>query len=326
MLLLMSGASNCCALLRPNSSTTARMPAQLISAVMICQIAESLRLASPSTPKIRKKNNPAKAAALSACAGMPVRKPPSLFLSSTPPISPTVMNHAQNKAVNPTSGPAFHALTPPSYCPALLELRAMTKRAGILALQGDYAVHSSMLESLGMEPVLVKRPAALEQIGMLVLPGGESTTMSLLLDYSGLREPLTETIRNGLPTLATCAGAILLSRELRNDSGSVHVKPLGLLDCVAERNAYGRQVDSFQAAIDVDWPRLDTEGQASPFRAVFIRAPRLFDPGGECRVLASHGDEICMVRQGNIVAATFHPELSGSAAIHRAVAGFARIE
>jgi len=179
-----------------------------------------------------------------------------------------------------------------------------------------------MLKSIGIEPVNVRQPADLESVDMIVLPGGESTTMSQLLDYSGLRDPLIRLVKAGTPTLATCAGAVLLSREVSGDRGSIRVDPLGLLDCTADRNAYGRQRESFTAEIDVDWNILDFKTQLSAFSAVFIRAPELLNPGAACRIAASLDGRVCMVRQDNIVASVFHPELSGEAAVHQAVARF----
>jgi 5'-phosphate synthase pdxT subunit len=179
----------------------------------------------------------------------------------------------------------------------------------VLALQGDFAAHANALRSLGIEPVLVRRTAQLEQIDALCMPGGESTTMSLLLTTSGLREPLRERISGGMPVLATCAGVILLARQLDGDSGSLKVDPLQLLDVRVERNAYGRQVDSFEEEVEVDW-------DAPPLKAHFIRAPLIRDPGSDVKVMARRGDEIVLVRQGNILGATFHPEIAGDYRLH----------
>jgi 5'-phosphate synthase pdxT subunit len=202
----------------------------------------------------------------------------------------------------------------------------------VLALQGDFAAHAAALRALGNEPVLVRRAGQLEQIDCLCLPGGESTTMSLLLTTSGLREPLRERIAGGMPVLATCAGVILLARELSGDDGSLKVEPLGVLDVRVERNAYGRQVDSFEEAVAVDWERITErgstgphgaakanggpEGPRSPLKAHFIRAPLIREPGPGVDVLARRGDEIVLVRQGNILGATFHPEIAGDYRLH----------
>lgn len=195
--------------------------------------------------------------------------------------------------------------------------------AGILALQGDYAKHSQSLRRLGLRTRFVRQAEDLSDLEMLVLPGGESTTMSLLLDSSGLREPLRRAISAGLPTLATCAGTILLARELRGDSGSRRVDTLGLLDAVVDRNSYGRQVDSFEADIEIDWPLLGRSADDPAIHAWFIRAPRILEPGPAVQVVARHGTEIVAVRQASILAITFHPELSRDTRIHEAVLHFA---
>jgi len=163
---------------------------------------------------------------------------------------------------------------------------------------------------------------------MLALPGGESTTMSLLLDDTGLREPLRQAVLpisqggGGLPVLATCAGVILIARELLHDDGSLKVRTLHLLDAAADRNAYGRQVQSFEAELAVDWDVLGLPGEAPAFHAVFIRAPRIVQPGPAVRTAASFNGDAVLVRQENILAAAFHPELSGDPRLHRAVLGW----
>jgi len=192
-------------------------------------------------------------------------------------------------------------------------------RVGILALQGDFAAHARVLSRLGADSREVRGPADLNGIQALMLPGGESTTMSLLLDSSGLRQPLTELLQGGLPVLGTCAGAIMLARELRNDDGSVRVQTLGLLDAVIDRNAYGRQVNSFEAELAVDWTILGANDEQRQFHGVFIRAPQIADYGAGVQPVAYLGGEVVAVRQGNIVAATFHPELSGDERLHAAV-------
>jgi len=206
----------------------------------------------------------------------------------------------------------------------------VTTRAGVLALQGDFAAHRRVLSGLGLEVVLVRRPSDLEGLSMLALPGGETTTMSMLLDSTGLRQPLTELLApgsaggGGLPVLATCAGAILLARSVARDDGSVKVRPLGLLDAVVERNAYGRQVDSFEAGLAVDWTLLGAPSGPASFHGVFIRAPLIRERGAAVQTVASHLGEAVLVRQDNILAATFHPELSGDSRLHAAVLAFGR--
>jgi pyridoxal 5'-phosphate synthase pdxT subunit len=200
--------------------------------------------------------------------------------------------------------------------------------AGVLALQGDFAAHAQALTRLGAEAREVRRPADLAGIDCLCMPGGESTTMSLLLDTSGLRAPLREALLPKVAgVLATCAGAILLAARLGNDSGSRKVEPLGLLDATLERNAYGRQVDSFEAELRPDWPKLDCppEWAERPLRGVFIRAPLIREPGPGVALVCSRLDgEIVMVRQGGIIAATFHPELSDDTRVHEALLRTAR--
>ena len=189
-------------------------------------------------------------------------------------------------------------------------------------MQGDFSAHAQMLERLDVATITVRRPAQLADIGMLVLPGGESTTMSMLLDVSGLRDPLAKLIRSGLPTLATCAGAVLVASRLLGDSGTISVTPLGLLNATVDRNAYGRQRESFQAEVTVDWPALGLENSEASFPGVFIRAPQITDLQDSCVAIGTHGENLAMVRQGNLLATTFHPELSGDPRIHQAVLDF----
>jgi len=198
----------------------------------------------------------------------------------------------------------------------------MDNPVGVLALQGSYEAHGKVLTALGRCVREVRTPEDLAGIDALCMPGGESTTMSLLLDSSGLREPLTTAIRDGLPVLATCAGVILLARELRGDSGSIKVKPLGLLEATVDRNAYGRQVDSFLADLRIDWPVLGSTEADSTFHGVFIRAPKIIEPGPDTVPVAFHGIEPVAFRQGNIIAAAFHPEMAGDTRFHHALLGF----
>jgi 5'-phosphate synthase pdxT subunit len=171
---------------------------------------------------------------------------------------------------------------------------------GVLALQGDFEAHAGMLTRLGAEARIVRTPADLEGLDALVLPGGESTTMSLGLEREGLAEPLRDLIAAGTPTLATCAGMILLDRD-----------HLDLLDFTARRNAFGRQVSSFELDLEVD----GIEGE--PFRGVFIRAPWVEEPGANVEVLAEVDGHPVAVRQGEVTAVAFHPELTGDARLHR---------
>ena len=183
-------------------------------------------------------------------------------------------------------------------------------KVGILAIQGDMEAHAKAVERLGAETAWVRREKDLAGIDALILPGGESTTISKGLERVGLYEPLETFARSGKPVLGTCAGALLLAREIEN----YPVRSLGLLDLVAVRNAYGTQVNSFAAVPDV------IEGRPGPLeglRCVFIRAPQLRRPGPEVEVLARvDGWPVC-VRQANVLATTFHPELTEDARIHR---------
>jgi 5'-phosphate synthase pdxT subunit len=185
-------------------------------------------------------------------------------------------------------------------------------RIGVLALQGDFEAHDRVLRALGVATAEVRRPHQLETLDGLVLPGGESTTLLNLMRDGPWFEELGRFHDRGGAILATCAGAILLSREVRDP-----VQPsLGLLDAVIRRNGYGRQVDSFEADIEV-------EGFERPLPAVFIRAPRFLKLGPGVDVLARLGRdglapaEPVLVRQGKIMAGTFHPELTDDARLHR---------
>ena len=178
-------------------------------------------------------------------------------------------------------------------------------RVGVLSLQGDFACHRRTLEALGVESVRVTLPRDLDGIQALVIPGGESTTMLRLLESTGLRTPVERFVASH-PTLGTCAGLILLAREA---DGLPH-PTLGVLDVTAERNAYGRQIDSFSAPVEV--AVLD-----APFHAVFIRAPRLRRVGDGVQVIARRDGERVGVRSGRLVGLCFHPELTQDLRIHR---------
>jgi len=176
-------------------------------------------------------------------------------------------------------------------------------RVGVLALQGDFEAHVRALAARGVKAVEVRTPADLDGVNGLVLPGGESTTMLTLMEGSRLGQRLSEVVRGGVPVLATCAGVILLAREVRHPAQP----SLGLLDATVERNAYGRQVDSAVVALEVCEPE---ELGAGQLEGVFIRAPRVRELGSEVRVLARRGNDAVLVRQGSLLGATFHPELS----------------
>jgi 5'-phosphate synthase pdxT subunit len=181
-------------------------------------------------------------------------------------------------------------------------------KVGVLALQGAFREHREVLDALGVEAVEVRTAEPLGALDALILPGGESTTMSKLLDTAGLRAPLTELLADGLPVLGTCAGMILLAREVVD--GRPDQRPFGVIDVAVRRNAYGRQRDSFEADLDV-------AGLAGgPFPGVFIRAPRIESVGDEVDVLARHDDHAVLARHGRVWVASFHPELSGDLRLH----------
>jgi 5'-phosphate synthase pdxT subunit len=179
-------------------------------------------------------------------------------------------------------------------------------RVGVLALQGDFREHARAVTALGADAVLVRTPADLKGIDAIVIPGGESTTIGKLADWHGLVEPLRDAIGGGLPTLGTCAGMIFLAGATATGFDQVQ---LGVLDVVVRRNAFGRQVDSFEADIAV-------EGLDGPIRAVFIRAPWIEKVGDGVEVLAAVDDHPVLVRQDKILATSFHPELTGDGRLH----------
>ncbi|MHB8294490.1 MAG: pyridoxal 5'-phosphate synthase glutaminase subunit PdxT [Acidimicrobiales bacterium] len=180
---------------------------------------------------------------------------------------------------------------------------------GVLGLQGDVAEHLALLTAMGVAAREVTSPEALGSVDGIVLPGGESTTMSLLLESSGLTEPLRRRIGEGMPVLGTCAGMILLAAEVL-DGRSDQVL-LGAIDISVRRNGFGRQVQSFEADVDV------MGAEAAATRAVFIRAPVVERTGAEVEVLATlEGTVPVACRQGNVIVAAFHPELSGDTRLH----------
>ncbi|MEX2538213.1 MAG: pyridoxal 5'-phosphate synthase glutaminase subunit PdxT [Actinomycetota bacterium] len=181
-------------------------------------------------------------------------------------------------------------------------------KVGVLAIQGDVREHLDLLRGLDAAAVPVKTSEDLETVDALVIPGGESTTMGFLLDEHGMIEPLRKRIEDGLPVLGTCAGAILLAKTVVGD-GDKEWPKIGVLDAVVHRNAYGRQVDSFEDDADVKGVGI--------MHAVFIRAPVIESVGPDVEVLATHRDGPIVVREGNMIAATFHPELSGESGLHR---------
>lgn len=183
---------------------------------------------------------------------------------------------------------------------------AVTKpRIGVLAIQGDYAAHAAALRDSGAEPVLIRKPAELAGIDGLIIPGGESTTFLKFLERDGFLDALRSFVAT-TPTFGTCAGCILLADKVLHPPQA----SLGVLDVTVERNAYGRQIDS---SIE----EASTKLGAKPLEMVYIRAPRIQKVGKGVTVLAERDGFPVLVRQGHLLAATFHPELSGDRRIHR---------
>lgn len=181
---------------------------------------------------------------------------------------------------------------------------------GLLALQGDYDAHRKILEQLGVETRLVRQPRDLEAVDGLVIPGGESTVMSRLCDRYGLREPLQARLRAGFPAFGTCAGLIFLAKEIEGGSENFRQTTLGVLDATVARNAYGAQIESFEA----DVPLKNSE---ATIHAIFIRAPQIRAWGPSVEVLAEHEGMPVLVRQGHMVASSFHPEIVGESRVHQ---------
>ncbi len=178
-------------------------------------------------------------------------------------------------------------------------------KAGVLALQGDFREHAAVLSDLGATPVLVRTLDELAGVDCLAIPGGESTTIGRLARRYGMVRPIRERAQAGMPVFGTCAGMIVMARQV------VDGEPLlSLVDVTVVRNAYGRQVDSFEADVEV-------AGEDGPVRAVFIRAPVVESVGDGVEVLATHGGRPVVVEQGNLLAASFHPELARDPRLHR---------
>ena len=180
-------------------------------------------------------------------------------------------------------------------------------KVGVLALQGAFARHSEVLTGLGTVPLEVRTPGDLDTVDAMVVPGGESTTMSMLLDSSGLRPSLAERLADGLPVLGTCAGMILLA--VRVTDGRDDQRSFGAIDIDVRRNGYGRQVDSFE-------DQLSVTGLDGPFHGVFIRAPVVERVGSDVEVLATVDGVPVLCREGTVLVSSFHPEMSGDGRIH----------
>ncbi|MFD4855654.1 pyridoxal 5'-phosphate synthase glutaminase subunit PdxT [Streptomyces atratus] len=179
---------------------------------------------------------------------------------------------------------------------------------GVLALQGDVREHLIALASADALARPVRRPEELAEVDGLVIPGGESTTMSKLASLFGMLEPLRERVRDGMPVYGTCAGMILLADKILDPRSGQET--VGGIDMIVRRNAFGRQNESFEAAVEVS----GIEG--GPVEGVFIRAPWVESVGAQAKVVAEHGGHIVAVRQGNVLATSFHPELTGDHRVH----------
>jgi pyridoxal 5'-phosphate synthase pdxT subunit len=188
-------------------------------------------------------------------------------------------------------------------------------KVGVLALQGDVPEHLRVLRALVPEPVAVRTPDDLESVGALFLPGGESTAIARLIEEAGLWHPLRERIEEGLPILATCAGVILLARELAPGASGRDPPTFGALDITVRRNDYGSQRESCETPV-----RVEGIGTA-PFPGVFIRSPRILAVGPQATAMAWREDEVVGVRAGRMWGLAFHPELSNDLRIHRRFLG-----
>jgi 5'-phosphate synthase pdxT subunit len=182
-------------------------------------------------------------------------------------------------------------------------------KIGILALQGDFDKHASMIDTLGATPMLVRQAPDLDSCDGLILPGGESTTLSRLMDKHSLRDAIIRFGRQK-PVYGTCAGMILLASQLQSSTNGVY--PLDLINITVERNAYGRQLDSFIADVQLEFAET-----TSPFSGVFIRAPKIIDMGQSVTVLGRYQDTPVLVQSGQVLASAFHPELTDDDRIHR---------
>jgi len=190
---------------------------------------------------------------------------------------------------------------------------------GVLALQGDVREHRSAFGDLGVATRTVRVPEDLDDLAGIVLPGGESTTLSMLLESSGLFEPLDEALRGGLAVFGTCAGLLLLASEVRG--GRPDQRSFSILDCAVRRNGYGRQAESFESWLDVPKVSAELGRDDTPMPAVFIRAPVIEAVGPAVEVLASlprpaAQSQPVVCRQGSALASTFHPELTGDRRLH----------
>jgi 5'-phosphate synthase pdxT subunit len=181
-------------------------------------------------------------------------------------------------------------------------------KVGVLALQGDVREHERALEAVGAVPVAVKDQGTLDSIDGLIIPGGESTTIGKLLDRFELLGPLNQKVAEGMPVYGTCAGLILMASKVVGKEDAPH--RVGALDVDVRRNAYGRQTESFEADLEV-------QGFETPFRAVFIRAPVIERSGSGVQILATCDERPVLVKEGRLLASSFHPEMTGDRRIHQ---------
>ena len=181
-------------------------------------------------------------------------------------------------------------------------------RIGVLALQGDFGLHAAALRGVAAEPVEIRKPGALDDVEGLILPGGESTTLLHLMDAWDFAPAIRSFHQSGRPLFGTCAGLIILAREVEGP----RQPSLDLIDVTVERNSYGRQRESFDVETSVDLG----EG-STPLRMVFIRAPRIRRAGPRVDILARHAGDPVLAREGTVLVASFHPELSGDLVVHR---------
>ena len=184
----------------------------------------------------------------------------------------------------------------------------MTTRVGVLALQGAFAAHLEACAELGVDAVEVRTASQLDDCDRVIIPGGESTTMSMMLDRNELREPLAARLADGMPAFGTCAGMIMLATDVSD--GRADQKSFASIDIGVQRNGYGRQNQSFSDELAI-------EGIAEDFHAVFIRAPRVERVGDDVEVLASYDGDVVLCQQNNVLVSSFHPELSPDRRLHR---------
>jgi len=182
-------------------------------------------------------------------------------------------------------------------------------KVGIVGVQGAVSEHCDVVRSLGHEPIRVNKPDNLNGVRAIIIPGGESTTISKLLQTTGLFDKIRKLGEDGLPIYGTCAGLILLAKKGDGQVASTGQKLFGLMDTEINRNAFGRQKESFEEKIDI-------QGVAKNYPCVFIRAPAITKVWGNCKALATHGKFIVAAEQGNFFATAFHPELSGDTRVH----------